>query len=1278
MMNTSHRSDGPGRADREPSPAGARAAARPKLVYPGDLPITARKDEIVQAIRRHPVVIISGETGCGKSTQIPKMCIEARRGLRGKIACTQPRRIAAVTIAQRIAEEMGEPVGRSVGYKIRFDDKTPRDAWIKVLTDGMLLAETQGDPRLFEYDTLIIDEAHERSLNIDFLLGIVRTLMAVRRDLKLIVTSATLDIEKFRDAFGGAPVIEVSGRMYPVEVEYRLPEGDSDEDADYIDAAVEAVDDLKRGKRPGDILIFMPTEQDILETCERLNGRHYAGVAILPLYARLPGSSQGRVYSVHGPKIVVATNVAETSLTIPGIRYVVDTGLARVSQYLPGARINSLPIRPISKSSADQRKGRCGRVSEGVCIRLYSEKDYQERAAFTPPEILRSNLAEVILRMIALRLGHPSKFPFIDRPPAAAIKDGFDALIELDAIQGGGGEYALTEKGRRMARMPLDPRISRMLIEAAKENALREVAVIAAALSIRDPRERPPEKAAQADAMHAPFKDERSDFLTLLNIWERFHGAFEGLDSQNKRRRFCREHFLSYSRMREWVSVHDQIIEILKDMKVSLGRAHAAEISKPLYAAIHKSVASGYLSNIATIKEKNMYTAAKGREAMIFPGSSLFNKGPHWIVAAEMVRTSRLFARMAAKIQPEWLEELGGDLCRKSHSDPRWDRTRGQVVCTERVTLFGLEIVSDRAVAFGPLDAVEAHRVFVRQALVEGSVKETFNFLNKNLELMRRMATVEEKLRRRDILVDEELLAEFYERRLDGVFDICGLRDRIHRRGGEDFLIMHEADLLQEFPDADELSRFPDEVRLGERRFRAEYKFAPGEKADGVTIKIPAERIAAVRADPLDWGVPGLLPEKIAALLKGLPKRYRKQLVPVGEKAQLILTELPRSEESLFAALSKFVKARFRADIPVAEWALVELPPHLKMRIAVTDQRGQELAAGRDLAALKKLGQAGEVEPDSAEWKKAQARWEQAGVGGWDFPALPETLAVGYGAAAFPGLASTGGVHGVRLFRSGEEARFSHIRAVEAILLEKFAKDVKYMERHVVLSADLVKTALFFGGKAAIEKALFERLRDEVLRRDIRSGIELRAYAEGVVRALFEKGQALVQTAEAVLESYQRARAAVDGIVKGNPSSRTLASLRDEMKAELEGLAPKDVFAARPLEALSHLPRYLDALAARSVRVPVDPEKDRKKAALLEPWTTAAAKLAKRMPARPSSHLSTALAEFCELIEEYKVAVFAPELKTSVPVSPKRLGEKAREGEALLAEEAPPPIHRQR
>ncbi|MCX6561156.1 MAG: ATP-dependent RNA helicase HrpA [Candidatus Aminicenantes bacterium] len=1248
-----------------PAPPGSRDNARPKLVYPPELPITVRRDEIVQAIRCRQVVVIAGETGCGKSTQIPKMCIEAGRGRRGMIAVTQPRRIAAVTIAGRIAEEMGEPVGRSVGYKIRFDDTTPRDAWIKVVTDGMLLAETQGDPRLLAYDTIVIDEAHERSLNIDFLLGIAKTLLPVRPDLRLIITSATLDIEKFRAAFDGPPIIEVGGRTFPVDVEYRLPDPESRQDQDYTDAAVEAVDDLRAGKRHGDILIFMPTEQDILETCEKLEGRKYLGVTVLPLFARLPGPQQGRVYRVTGPKIVVATNVAETSLTIPGIRYVVDTGLARISQYLPGARINSLPIRPISKSSADQRKGRCGRVSEGVCVRLYSEDDYNERAAFTPPEIQRSNLAEVILRMISLRLGHPAKFPFVDRPTAAAVKDGFETLHELGAIREQDGEQVLTETGRGMARMPLDPRLSRMLIEAVKEGCLREVAVIAAAMSIRDPRERPPDKAALADQMHAPFREESSDFLTLLNIWERFHGDFEGLKSQGQKRRFCHEHFLSYPRMREWAYVHAQILDILREMRVPLGRTHKSEISKVLYGAIHRSILAGILSNIAVLKEKNIYTAAKGREAMVFPGSALFNKSPHWIAAAEMVKTSRLFARLAARIQPEWLEELGGEMCKKSHSDPRYDKARGQAVCTERVTLFGLEIVSSRTVAFGPIDPEEAHRVFVREALVEGAAKEPFDFLSRNLALKARLETAEEKLRRRDILTDEERMAEFYEARLAGVFDIKGLRDRIHRRGGDAFLAMTEADLIEDAPDEAKLRQFPDDLRLGERRFRALYKFAPGEKDDGVTLRVPAERIGSVRAEPLEWGVPGQLKEKITELIRGLPKRHRKLLVPVGEKVDVIMAEMPRAEGSLFAALSKFVKARFRAEIPPAAWAEVEISPHLRMRVAVTDQKGRELAAGRDLEALKKLGREGEVEPESEEWKRAQARWEAPIADPCAFGPLPEALAVGYGAAAYPALSVGEGGVGVRLFKDKNEAMTAHKVGIEAFLMRTFAKDVKYMERHVVLPAEAHKAALFFGGKAALEKALLEKLKEDVLRVPIRSGVELRAYSDKVVRALFEKGQALLRSAEAVLEAYRKARTAVDAIPASNPSSKTLCALQDEFKSELESLAPKDLFASLSGERLARIPGYLEALAVRAGRVKVDPEKDRKKAAQVEPFLKALRALEAKA-AKGSAAFKAGVEEFRWLIEEFKVAVFAPEVKAAVTVSPKRLSEKVREIEASL------------
>jgi ATP-dependent helicase HrpA len=631
----------------------------------------------------------------------------------GKIGCTQPRRIAATTIAKRIAEELGEGIGQSVGYKIRFRDKTPQDAYIKIMTDGMLLAETQRDPRLYEYDTLIIDEAHERSLNIDFLLGILKTLLAARPELKIIITSATLDTEKFSQAFNNAPVVEVSGRMYPVEVEY-IPIDPDLEDAGeitYVDMAVKTVDMLRNQRQFGDILIFMPTEQDILETCERLEGRQYTGTTILPLFARLPGTQQGRVYSVTGPKIVVATNVAETSLTIPNIKYVLDTGIARISRYQPSSRTTSLPISPISQSSADQRKGRCGRVQNGICIRLYSQEDYDSRHVFTAPEILRSNLAEVILRMISMNLGQITSFPFLDMPKARSIKDGFDLLVELGAIVKDGKDFSLTEKGRIMARMPMDPKISRMIIEAQKEGCVREVAIIASALSIQDPRERPTEKAVQADQVHAPFRDSDSDFITLLNIWKQYHRSWKKLKTQNRMRKFCKQHFLSFPRMREWTHIHEQITTILKEQKIGLGPRGIRERSESLYAGIHRSILSGYLSNIAVKKDKNIYLAARGREAMIFPGSTLFNKAPPWVVAAEMVKTSRLFARTTAKFDSKWLEPLGGNLCKSSYSHPHWEKNRGEVRAFQQVTLYGLVIVSRRPVSYGPINPEESHQI---------------------------------------------------------------------------------------------------------------------------------------------------------------------------------------------------------------------------------------------------------------------------------------------------------------------------------------------------------------------------------------------------------------------------------------------------------------------------------------------------------------------------------------------------------------------------------------
>ncbi len=1368
---TAPRREAQARAARLTAWLEARARNAPRVSYPPELPIAARAGEIVDALRspRRRVVIISGETGCGKSTQIPKMCLEAGRGVAGRIGVTQPRRLAAMTIAARIAEELGETVGRSVGYKIRFQDRTSRDGYIKVMTDGILLAETQGDHGLHEYDTLVIDEAHERSLNIDFLLGIMRRLLDERPDLKLVITSATLDTEKFSRAFKNAPVIEVSGRMYPVEVEYRVPDEEEAADKDYVDQAVEAVEYLRRDKPPGDVLVFMPTEQDILETCRMLEGRKWGGVRVLPLFSRLPAGQQRLVYSVTEPKIVVATNVAETSLTIPGIRYVVDTGVARIAQYQPGTRINSLPISPISRASADQRKGRCGRVREGLCVRLYDQVDYESRDEFTQPEILRSDLAEVILRMTDLGLGDPLQFPFVDRPAAKAVHDGYDTLVELGAIRRAGAargpagpRWELTEKGRAMARMQLDPRLSRMLIEAHQERCVPEVAVLAAALSIRDPRERPPDKAQQADAVHAAFKHPDSDFLVLLNIWNRYHGDFEKLGSLVQKRRFCHENFLSFPRMREWAYLHAEIVSALRDLtrparrplketpgtgsnlqfskncrfdpvftplEGGAGTRLHADVSPALYGAIHRSILSGYLSNIAAHKEKSVYSGAKNREVTLWPGSALFGKGAGWIVSAEVVRTSRLFARMVARIDPAWLEALGGPLCKRSYSDAAWDRVRGEVTAKERVTLFGLEIVRERRVSYGRVDPAEAHRIFVMDGLVEGEMDDPPPFLVHNLALQRRVEAMEEKLRRRDILVAEDKIAAFYSARLPGLHDLRSLRKLlkdVRDRGGDDaFLRLSEDDLLNYRPDEGAVSGFPDSVEVAGRLFRAVYKFAPGEEDDGVTLTVPPALLNAIPPERLEWGVAGQYEDKIAALIKGLPKRYRKLLVPVAEKAQAIAREMPRAPEEvpLFKAVADFAKRRFGVDIPAREWALADVPRHLRMRVAVVDpSTGRVIDAGRDVELLrKKLGAADQApsKVESPAWQEARRVWEKSGLTDWTVGDLPESIPVGTSLTAYPGLtvegdesaAGTAGSVGVRLFPTRAEAEVSHRKGVRHLLLRKYGKELAFVRRYHKIPAELDRPALYFGGREALERAIEEALAREVFERGIRAQAEFRAYEAEVGRTLFDKGHALTQTAVKIVELHARLRAELakcSGSKTGSnlqfskncrfdPIQRIKPEYLDAVAAHLDRLVPKDFLALYPVARLIRVPRYLEGLLIRLERARIAPEKDKAKAAQVEPYAFELARLEGQLksaarpgtvsekaghsivspvpargPARSAARAPSvsdekraAVEDLRWMVEEFELALFSPEIKTAFPISAVRLARKIAEIEAL-------------
>ena len=1241
-----------------------RKSLVPKITYPEQLPITAHRSKIVRAIKENQVVIISGETGCGKSTQIPKMCLEAGRGIKGVVGCTQPRRIAATTIARRIARELGEEIGRSVGYKIRFRDKTSRECYIKIMTDGILLAETQADRGLYSYDTLIIDEAHERTLNIDFLLGILRKLLPNRKELKLIISSATLDTEKFREAFPWAPVLEVGGKMYPVEVEYlpNDPRLEEEGESTYVDIAVKSVDILKEQRGAGDILVFMPTEQDILETCERLQGRNFPDTAVLPFFARLPASEQERIYSKTGPKIVVATNVAETSLTIPGIKYVIDTGLARILEYLPRTRTTSLPVKPISQSSAEQRKGRCGRTQDGVCIRLYSREDYESRPAFTSPEILRSNLAEVILRMISLNLGDPSAFPFLDRPSTRRIKDGFDLLLELGAIKKKGPNYTLTDIGRLMARMPLDPRISRIIVEAKKEECVKEAAVIASALSIQDPRERPAEKADQADQMHAPFKDNDSDFITLLNIWNRYHREWESLKTQNKMRKFCKANFLSFNRMREWVYTYEQITGILREHRIPLRPAGSqGKKEAPLYDRIHRSILSGFLSNICTKKEKNLYQGTRGREIMIFPGSSLFNKAPSWIVAAEIVRTSRLFARTVAKIDPKWLETLGADLCKSSYYDPHWEKNRGEVQAFEKVTLFGLPIVTGRKVRYAPINQKEAHKIFVQSALVESNIKGSFSFLEHNMKLLKEVSRIEDKLRRRDMLVGQDVIADFYSKNLRGVCDTNALKKAIAEKGNDRFLRLKEEQILVREPMREELEMFPDMVRIGKRDYKVSYKFAPGEEQDGPTLQVPLGLLSEISAEQLEWILPGLVREKITALIKGLPKRYRKKLVPVNNTVEVIVKEMRQENRPLLSSLSEFIHQEFGVDIPASVLKEVNIPEHLKIRISVIDSTGKEIHGGRDLRSLVELLSAKSANRDSLAWRRAREKWERTHITSWDFGPLPERISFGSRLVAYPALQQREGGIRVELFQARDEALKSHREGVQALLRLHLAKDIKFLKRSITLPEGAEQYSSYFGGAKVIENAILERLLKEIFQKNIRTPEAFHAYADSVRVDMFEKGKELRDHVITIAEEYWRTAMRLQSTEASNKSNSAVLDLCNALQKELDSLVPQNFLDFYPVERLPHLPRYLKAIRIRAERGSNDPAKDSAKMNRARPFVQAFDKMLASLTRHSSTEKRLAIEDFRWALEEFKVSLFAQNLKTAFPVSEKRLEKRIEE-----------------
>ena len=1276
---------------------------RPKPIYNEALPILSKKDDIIDAISNHPVVIISGETGSGKTTQIPKFCLAAGGGIDGKIGCTQPRRIAAMTVSKRIAEELGEALGKSVGYKIRFKDKTSPDGFVKIMTDGILLAETQNDPYLNEYDTIIVDEAHERSLNIDFILGILKTLLKKRKDLKVVITSATIDTEKFSKAFDHAPVIEVSGRMFPVEVRY-LPldsKFGNDEEQTHVDMAVYAVDRLLKETHSGDMLVFMPTEQDIRETCELLGEKINKNATILPLFARLSASEQSRVFSQGlGRKIIVATNIAETSITIPGIKYVIDTGLARVSRYTPRSRTTSLPVTAISKSSADQRKGRCGRVENGVCIRLYSEEDFDNRPLYTSPEILRANLAGVILRMISLKLGDISSFPFIDKPALKSIQDGFDLLYELDAIllesnqkKKGKQRFSLSEKGRLMAKMPIDPRLSRMLIEARAQGCLEPLIVIASALSIQDPRERPVEKAQEADHAQKIFCDPFSDFITLLNIWNKYHEVLKKEKTTGSLKKFCRAHFLSFKRMREWRDIHAQLSEVLKEYglnetnkeviesrikKNALSREQTSKNTmsntefNDLYTAVHKSLLSGLLSNIAMKKEKNIFQATKEKEVMIFPGSSLFNTAKEWIVAAEMVETSRLFARTCANIDNMWLEKLGGNLCKYTYHNPHWERKRGQVTANEQVTLFGLIIIPKRRVSFGRIDPDQATEIFIQSALVEGDVREKFAFMLHNQNLIGDVKNMEDRIRRRDILVGEADLFDFYMKRLKRCYDIRTLKKVLKQNNGDHFLRMKPEDITRYAPDEKELSLFPDRIDLGRLSLDCTYRFEPGTSDDGVTVNIPASMASAVPSEPLEWLVPGLYREKITTLIKGLPKTFRKKLVPVADTVDVIISEMPKTKTSLITALGNFIYRRFGIDIPSSAWPDVLLPDHLKMRISITDAKGEELCSDRDPNILSRHLSKIAEQVESVEMDAAKKDWERTHITGWDFPDLPEHIELkGTNTAqwlVYPGLQKADSKEksvNLRLFQSREKAMESHKEGIALLFTLYFSKELKFLKKMLKLPKDMKQKSNYFKGPAHVEKRMYESIIKKLFFKNIRSKNAFFAYAKSVSHSILSTGRELLGQSLPVLEAYHETRTVIYDLETAHNTNRTVLQFLKGLRTELSRLVPETFVDLYDIDRMIHLVRYMKALEIRAKRAVVDFEKDREKSAEIQVFTESLNDLLDELSPTTSTEKKTAIEAYFWLIEEYKVSIFAQELKTSVPVSKKRLKEKLKEIERM-------------
>lgn len=1278
--------------------------------YDNQLPIHQRREEIITAIRQHPVVIVAGETGSGKTTQLPKFLLECGLGKKGLIGCTQPRRVAALSVAERIAKELKVPLGREVGAKIRFTEKTSAATAIKVMTDGILLNEIQEDPTLRAYDAILIDEAHERSLNIDFILGSLIQIRSKRKDLKIVITSATIDTATFSKAFGDAPVIEVSGRMYPVDLRYRPigSAGDTSQSPtpdNYIDAAVDAVEEILLENQTGDILIFLPAERDIHELKSHFETSSARSCEVLLLYGRLANAEQQRIFRTGGKRrIILSTNIAETSLTVPGIRYVVDTGYARISRYSTHSRTQRLPIEPISRSSADQRKGRCGRISDGICYRLYSEEDYHSRPPFNTPEIHRSNLASVILRMIAFRLGEVDTFPFIDPPPESAIRGGYRLLSELGAIKEAEmtdkGHKRLTVLGRRLARLPVDPTVGRMLLQALEEDCVPQVLIIAAGLSVQDPRERPTEKSAEADTAHRRFMHKDSDFLTLLNIWEAYHRE-PAKRSQNQLRKFCKVNFLSFQRMREWSDIHDQLKHLLEQLLREGKNSQKKQSDQwtladytvpdmPGYASIHSSILAGLLGNIAVKEEAHLYRGSRNRKAMLFPGSGLFDKkaakelrkasygkkqpsqplkttAPDWIVCGEWMETGRLYARTAAAVKVAWIESVAGDLIQTKYSEPFWSEKSAAALCKERKLLFGLEI-QRRHTSLSPYDPNTATDIFVRNGLVEAGIKERPSFLQENLKLSGLAASELARRRMGSSLTIEDRLFDFYRSRIKAVGSFAELRTfaKSQHGGSLDFLKAEWSDLLPETSDDALHEDFPGSIRIGGSEIELTYLHEPGGEGDGVTLHLPVEQLDVINQSHLDWAVPGHLEEKVSHLLRALPKEIRIRLHPLKETSRTISRALAPSDKELTKILSEHLLSQYDINARPEDWKTAELPEHLEPRIEIKDRRGKVLATGRNPADLKKtLREAGRQSiadgglQSLPVWKKTATRLERKNLNTWNFGDLPESIDLtgeaGLPLKAYPAIVSEKGAIHLQLMPDSESAQSETETGWLELAEAETARECAWLCRDLRDLKQLGVLLLPLGSFEIIKEASWRQLRRYLFRCPNKRPLKKEVFLETLKRAQIEQRGIVpkfIDTLRHLLEARQDVAALLD------KKQTKHAITYPGMRAQLEMLVPADLLDRYDYEDLPKITRFLRGMIIRAERAKINLSSDMEKAARIKPYAHIMSELESLAENNRCNHL---LKPYRILLEEFKISVFAQQLGTGQKVSEKRLDSLADE-----------------